>query len=88
MIGLPYPAQLASKQTRLMRALSRYPALERVPSDPVVAAEDRVSYRTRAKLIAAPGGKLGLFAEGHQVIDIPSCRVLTPLPVSRADMVR
>jgi 23S rRNA (uracil1939-C5)-methyltransferase len=39
-----------------------------------------VGYRTRAKLIVAPGGKLGLYAKGgrHQVVDIPRCRVLAP----------
>lgn len=81
LIGLLYSDQLIWKGARLRQSLTRYPDLEGLPSDPVVPAEERVSYRTRAKLMAAPGGKLGLFAPGggHQVVDIPSCRVVTPL---------
>jgi 23S rRNA (uracil1939-C5)-methyltransferase len=37
-----------------------------------------MQYRVRAKLVAA-GGALGLFERGgHDVVDIPECRVLTP----------
>ena len=50
------------------------------PRKPVIGADAIVRYRTRAKLIVAPGGKIGLFGKGggHHVIDIPDCRVLSP----------
>jgi len=39
-----------------------------------------VGYRGRAKLIVSPDGKIGLYARSgnHEVVDIPSCRVLAP----------
>src|SRR5258708_24335011 len=79
-IGLPYAEQLAMKRGRVVQALARYPALELVYTEPVAPALPIVGYRTRAKLIVAPGGKVGLFAKGggHQVVDIPRCRVLSP----------
>jgi 23S rRNA (uracil1939-C5)-methyltransferase len=80
-IGLPYAEQLASKRGRVVQSLARYPALELVYTEPVIPAESKVGYRTRAKLIVGPGGKLGLFGKGggHQVVDIPGCRVLAPV---------
>ncbi|MBS2013988.1 MAG: RsmD family RNA methyltransferase [Deltaproteobacteria bacterium] len=79
-IGLPYGEQLAMKRGRVVQSASRYPALELVYTEPVAAAEPIVEYRTRAKLIVSVGAKLGLYAKGggHQVVDIPRCRVLSP----------
>src|SRR5258708_36250695 len=67
-IGLPYGEQLALKRGRVVQSVSRYPALELVYTEPVAPAEPIVDYRTRAKLIVAPGAKLGLYAKGggHQ----------------------
>lgn len=80
MIGLPYAQQLTLKRGRVLQSLARYPALELVYAEAVTPAEERTRYRTRAKLMAGAGAKLGLFAKGggHQVVDIPGCRVLAP----------
>lgn len=89
-IGLPYGEQLAMKRGRVVQSASRYPALELVYTEPVAAAEPVVEYRTRAKLIVGPGGKLGLYAKGggHQVVDIPNCRVLSPALAFVAERLR
>lgn len=81
MIGLSYADQLAHKRGRVVSSLARYPSLEFVYTDPVVEADPVVGYRTRAKLIVGRGGDLGLYARGggHEVVDIPSCLVLSPL---------
>ncbi|MCL2447598.1 MAG: pseudouridine synthase, partial [Polyangiaceae bacterium] len=81
MIGLPYSEQIAQKRGRVAQSLSRYPALDFVYTEVVAPAATRTAYRTRAKLIVGPGGGLGLFAKGggHQVVDIPNCRVLAPV---------
>ena len=80
-IALAYGEQLAMKRGRVVQSASRYPTLELVYTEPVSAAAPIVEYRTRAKLIVASGGKLGLYAKGggHQVVDIPRCRVLSPV---------
>src|SRR5580704_9022936 len=77
-IGLPYTEQLALKRGRVVQSVARYAALELVYTDAVAPAHPRVGYRTRAKLIVSTGGRVGLFAKGggHQVVDIPGCRVL------------
>jgi 23S rRNA (uracil1939-C5)-methyltransferase len=79
-IGLPYGEQLSMKRGRVVQSASRYPTLELVYTEPVSAADPIIEYRTRAKLIVATGAKLGLYAKGggHQVVDIPRCRVLSP----------
>ena len=89
-IALSYSEQLSLKRGRVVQSLARYPALELVYTDPVMPAEPIVSYRTRAKLIVATGAKVGLFAKGggHQVVDIPSCRVLSPVLARVADFIR
>ncbi len=81
LIELPYGEQLAHKRGRVVQSVSRYPSLELLYTEPVASANALVGYRTRAKLIVAGGGMLGLFAKGggHQVVDIPRCRVLTPV---------
>ena len=42
-------------------------------------AQPNAAYRTRAKLVVAQNGAVGLYARGsHDVVDIPGCRVLAP----------
>ncbi len=78
-IALSYGEQLGLKRGRVVQSVGRYPALELVYTEPVGAADPIVQYRTRAKMIVGPGGKIGLFAKGggHQVVDIPGCRVVS-----------
>lgn len=80
LIGLTYDEQLMMKRGRVVQAVARYPALELTYTEPVLPADPVLGYRTRAKLIVAPGARVGLYAKGggHQVVDIPSCRVLSP----------
>jgi 23S rRNA (uracil1939-C5)-methyltransferase len=89
-IGLPYPEQLALKRGRVVQSVARYPALELAYTEPVAPAQPLIGYRTRAKLIAAPGGRIGLYAKGggHQVVDIPRCRVLAPVLMRVASVLR
>ncbi|HEY6463035.1 MAG TPA: methyltransferase [Polyangiaceae bacterium] len=89
-IGLSYGEQLSLKRGRVVQSVSRYSTLELVYTEPVVPAQPVVGYRTRAKLIVAEGGKLGLFAKGggHQVVDIPRCRVLAPVLGRVASVIR
>jgi 23S rRNA (uracil1939-C5)-methyltransferase len=90
LIGLSYPDQLAQKRARVQGAALRYPSLESLHIDPVAPAHPVVGYRTRAKLIVGPDGDLGLFAKGggHQVVDIPRCRVLSPSLARMATILR
>jgi 23S rRNA (uracil1939-C5)-methyltransferase len=89
-IALPYGEQLSLKRGRVVQSVARYPALELVYTEPVAAADPIVGYRTRAKLIVSSGPKVGLFAKGggHQVVDIPTCRVLSPVLSRVADTLR
>jgi 23S rRNA (uracil1939-C5)-methyltransferase len=89
-IGLSYAEQLALKRGRVVQSVARYGALELVYTEPVTPAQPLVGYRTRAKLIVAQGAKLGLFAKGggHQVVDIPRCRVLAPVLARVAAILR
>ena len=89
-IALPYGEQLAMKRGRVVQSASRYPTLELVYTEPVAAADPIVEYRTRAKLIVSTGGRLGLYAKGggHQVVDIPRCRVLSPTLIGIASALR
>ncbi len=79
-IALPYGEQLSMKRGRVVQSASRYASLELVYTEPVHPADPITEYRTRAKLIVAPNGKLGLYAKGggHQVVDIPRCQVVSP----------
>ncbi|WP_394837825.1 pseudouridine synthase [Pendulispora rubella] len=79
-IGLSYGEQLTLKRGRVVQSVSRYTALELLYTEPVIFADSVTEYRTRAKLIVAPGGKIGLYAKGggHQIVDIPRCQVLSP----------
>jgi 23S rRNA (uracil1939-C5)-methyltransferase len=87
---LPYTEQLALKRGRVVQSMARYPALELVYTNPVLEALETTAYRTRAKLIAAPGARLGLFAKGggHHVVDIPRCIVLAPVLARVATQLR
>lgn len=78
------------KRGRVVQSAARYPALELVYTEPVVPADPITAYRTRAKLIVAPGGRVGLYAKGggHQVIDIPKCHVLAPALAEVAEKLR
>lgn len=79
LIGLDYAEQLEKKRAALCSALERHPALARLPVEAMVAAEPVSGYRVRAKLVVGPGGAIGLYAAmGHEVLDLPRCRVLTP----------
>jgi 23S rRNA (uracil1939-C5)-methyltransferase len=79
-MGVALPAQLAHKQRSVAEALAAYPSLRALAVPAVVAAEPLLEYRTRAKLVVASNGDIGLFARGsHDVVDIPECRVLHPL---------
>ncbi len=89
-IALPYGEQLGLKRGRVVQSASRYASLELVYTEPVQAADPVVEYRTRAKLIVAPGGRLGLYAKGggHQVVDIPNCRVVSKAIADVAELLR
>jgi 23S rRNA (uracil1939-C5)-methyltransferase len=89
-IALPYGEQLSLKRGRVVQSIARYPALELVYTEPVAPADPIVSYRTRAKLIVGPGAKVGLFAKGggHQVVDIPNCRVVSRTLANVAEAIR
>ncbi len=89
-IALPYGEQLGLKRGRVVQSVARYPALELVYTEPVAPADPIVAYRTRAKMIVGIGGKIGLFAKGggHQVVDIPNCRVVAPSIGTVAEAIR
>jgi 23S rRNA (uracil1939-C5)-methyltransferase len=89
-----YDDQLTRKRARVAGALGRYRSLATVIVEPVAPADPVVGYRTRAKLmvgpVVGPDGAIGLFAAGggHQVVDIPRCRVLAPALAQVADELR
>lgn len=89
-LSLPYGEQLLVKRGRVVQSVSRYPTLELVYTEPLVPADPITGYRTRAKLIVGTGGTVGLYAKGggHHVVDIPRCRVLSPVLVAAAAIVR
>lgn len=89
-IGLSYDEQLHIKHGRVLHSAHRYPSLASATIEPALAASPITQYRTRAKLIVAGEGKLGLFAKGggHHVVDIPECRVLSPALAAVARVLR
>ncbi len=89
-LGLSYPDQLALKRGRVTQSIARYTPLELVYTEPVAPAQPVLGYRTRAKLIVGPGARVGLFAKGggHQIVDIPGCRVLAPALAVVANVLR
>jgi 23S rRNA (uracil1939-C5)-methyltransferase len=79
LIGLSYEDQLVAKRDRVLRAFGAYEGLRDVPVPAVAPADPRVEYRTRAKMRVGAGPRIGLFgAGGHDVVDIPECRVVAP----------
>lgn len=84
LLGLPESEQVARKRKTVQAAIGRYPRLSALEVAKVVPARPNAAYRTRAKLVVAPDGGVGLYARGtHDVVDIPHCRVLSP-EVARA----
>lgn len=78
-ITRPYAVGLGAKREKIERALSKYPELGAVQAPEVLPAERVTGYRVRAKLVASDDGRLGLYAaRGHEVLDLPGCRVLAP----------
>lgn len=89
LIAEPLARQLAAKARRVAHALAPYAVLAAVAPEPVRPAPTRTEYRTRAKLAVAPGPRLGLYARGgHEVLDLPGCRVLAPVVAAGAARVR
>jgi 23S rRNA (uracil1939-C5)-methyltransferase len=70
--------------------MARYPELSRVSVLPALAATPVVEYRARAKLVVGSGGRLGLYERGtgHDVVDLPRCRVLSPGLAAAANALR
>ena len=92
---LTYDDQLVHKRARVREAMTRHPALATLVVHDVAPADPRSFYRTRAKVMVGPGGRVGLFATGadHEIVDTPGCIVLAPalaqvLEVLRAMVVR
>lgn len=89
LIALEPAAQLLVKAERVAQALAFYPALRALAPAPVRAAPTRTDYRTRAKLVVGPGPRVGLYArEGHEILDLPHCRVLAPVIAGAAAEIR
>jgi 23S rRNA (uracil1939-C5)-methyltransferase len=79
LIALPEAEQHAHKRAGVRAAFARYPGLDAPEPKAIVAAQPSAAYRTRAKLVVARDGAVGLYARGsHDVVDIPGCRVLAP----------
>jgi len=89
LIGEPVAGQLAAKAARVERALAPYPVLRALAPEPVRPAPTATDYRTRAKLVVAPGPRVGLYARGgHEALDLPGCRVLAPVLAAGAARLR
>jgi len=93
--GCPHAAQLYGeslelKAQRLEAAIARHPELAGLPARAGVRAAPSVhDYRLRTKLVADTSGRLGLYvAGGHEVVDIPNCRVQAPALLSAAATLR
>lgn len=88
-INRPYSVGLGAKRDKLGRALSRYPELGPANVPEVLAADPVTAYRVRAKLVVSRDGRLGLFGrQGHDVVDVPQCRVLAPELLEAANQLR
>jgi 23S rRNA (uracil1939-C5)-methyltransferase len=78
-IGRSLAEQLVEKAERVGAALAPYRALRAIEPAAIQAAPSQVAYRTRAKLVVAPGPRIGLYARGgHEALDLPQCRVQAP----------
>ena len=88
-IGRPLAEQLAAKLDRVERAFAPFAAPVPFAIDPVRAADTLTDYRTRAKLAVGSGARVGLFERGgHDVLDLPGCRVLAPVVAETVAAVR
>ncbi len=88
LIALAPDAAQAAKAERLAHAILPYATL-RTRALPLRGAAAVTGYRTRAKLVVAPGPRLGLHARGsHEVLDLPGCRVLAPGLARAAEALR
>lgn len=90
---LAYPAQLEWKRARVVAALARHPALDRVEVRACVASPRTLEYRNQAKYVygRGPDGRavLGAYApRTHDLVDLAGCRLLEPPLVATAAMVR
>ncbi len=81
LLHLGYEGQLAHKQARVRASVARYSGLGNVAVRGVAEADPRSGYRTRAKVMVAPGPRVGLFGTSgdHEVVDTPGCIVLSPI---------
>jgi 23S rRNA (uracil1939-C5)-methyltransferase len=88
-IDLSAAARLDAKAGRLARALAVFPWLGDPAPEPVRPAPTLTEYRTRAKLVVGPGPRVGLYARGgHEILDLPGCRVLAPVVAAGAAALR
>jgi len=80
LLGRSRAEQAQHKRDAVRTALTCYRWLSGLELAELTAAQANVGYRTRAKLVVAPAGGIGLYARGsHDVVDIPRCRVLAPV---------
>ena len=79
-LGVPYGEELSQKHAFVQRGMARYPQLAKLKLAPVAGASPTQAYRARAKLVFGTDGALGLYErDSHSVVDIPECRVLSPV---------
>lgn len=72
---MSYAAQLEAKQARATRSLAKL--FPKVAIRPILASDKTLGYRVRAQ-VKTDGERLGFVANGqHQLVDVPSCPVLT-----------
>src|SRR5689334_5068037 len=89
LLGRTREEQAAFKRELVSSAFSGYRALAKLAIGEVAQATPLIAYRTRAKLVVARSGAVGLFAQGsHDVVDIPHCRVLAPVVANAVAFVR
>lgn len=77
LLELPYPAQIERKTRDVRTRLGAYAATADVAILPCVEAEQREGYRTRVKWVVE-GDRIGLYGEGHAVVDTPACLIAPP----------
>lgn len=78
LIDLRYGAQLEKKRAKVRAAFSLFDATAKLDVEPCTGTSEIESYRTRAKFAVGAGGAIGMFREGHVVVDVPECRVVSP----------
>lgn len=89
LLSLAPDAQIERKRGHVRAAFTRYPGLGGSDIPPPSAAATAFAYRTRAKLVVSPSGDVGLYApRSHDVVDIPSCLVLSPALLAVAAALR